>query len=89
MNWFTGVVLYVLIWWTALFAVLPFGTRTVAEADPKSGWRGTPERPRLLMKVIATTIVATIIWGGAVALIESPYVSFRHGWWAMPEDAPH
>ena len=25
MNWFTGVVLYVLIWWTMLFAVLPSG----------------------------------------------------------------
>ena len=23
MNWFTGVVLYILIWWTVLFAVLP------------------------------------------------------------------
>ena len=33
MNWFTGVVLYVLIWWTALFAVLPIGTRPVEDAD--------------------------------------------------------
>ena len=27
MDWFTACVLYALIWWTVLFAVLPFGTR--------------------------------------------------------------
>ena len=48
MNWFTGVVLYVLIWWTALFAVLPFGTRPVADPDGATGWRGAPERPYML-----------------------------------------
>ena len=36
MNWFTGVVLYALIWWTVLFAVLPFGTRPEPEADALS-----------------------------------------------------
>ena len=50
MNWFTGVVLFVIIWWTALFAVLPIGTRPVAQADNKSGWRGAPEQPRILRK---------------------------------------
>ena len=60
MNWFTGIVLFVIIWWTALFAVLPIGTRPVSQADEASGWRGAPERPRLMMKVIVTTIVACV-----------------------------
>ncbi len=56
MDWFTGIVLYVLIWWTTLFAVLPFGTKPVADADPTTGWRGAPERAvHLPRKVIATT----------------------------------
>ena len=46
MNWFTGVVLFVMIWWTALFAVLPIGTKPMVQPDDKSGWRGAPERPR-------------------------------------------
>ena len=29
MNWFTGIVLYTLIWWIVLFAVLPIGTHPV------------------------------------------------------------
>jgi predicted secreted protein len=86
MNWFTGVVLFVIIWWTALFAVLPFGTRPVTQADDTSGWRGAPERPRLLMKVIVTTIVTCFLWTGSYLLIRSDYISFRHGFFAEPED---
>jgi predicted secreted protein len=86
MTWFTGVVLYVLIWWVVLFAVLPFGTRPVADADPTSGWRGAPERPRLLRKAVITTLVACVIWGLAYALITSGWVSFRSGWLAMPDN---
>ena len=70
-NWFTGVVLYVLIWWTVLFAVLPIGTRPVRSADEQTGWRGAPEQPRLLMKVIVTTLVAGVVWFGAWLLITS------------------
>ena len=45
MNWFTGCVLYILIWWVTLFAVLPIGTQAVERPDEVSGWRGAPARP--------------------------------------------
>jgi predicted secreted protein len=86
MNWFTGAILFVCIWWTALFAVLPIGTKPVAQADDKSGWRGAPEQPRLLRKVIVTTIVAIFLWTGSYLLIRSDYVSFRHGFFAEPDN---
>jgi predicted secreted protein len=86
MNWFTGVVLYVLIWWTVLFAVLPLGTRPVEDPDNATGWRGAPEQPQLLRKVVITTLVAAVVWFCAWLLITSPYVSFRHGWFAAPRD---
>jgi predicted secreted protein len=75
----------VLIWWTVLFAVLPFGTRPVSEADPETGWRGVPERPHMLRKVIATTLLAGVVWTGAYVLISSDWLSFRHGFLAMPD----
>jgi predicted secreted protein len=84
MNWFTGVVLYVLIWWTVLFAVLPFGTRPVADADTTTGWRGAPAQPRMLRKVIATTLVAAVVWAICYALIASDWLSFRTGFLALP-----
>jgi predicted secreted protein len=86
MNWFTGLVLYVLIWWTVLFAVLPFGTRPITEADEHTGWRGAPENPRLGIKLVATTLVAGVIWAGAYVLITGPWLSFRHGWLALPQE---
>jgi predicted secreted protein len=85
MNWFTGLVLYILIWWTALFVVLPIGTRPVQGADAQTGWRGTPERPMMLRKVIATTVLAVVLWGGCYALISSDLISFRHGMFASPD----
>ncbi len=84
MNWFTGVVLYALIWWTVLFAVLPFGARPRSEPDPNTGWRGAPERPRLLRIALMTTLVAALVWLLAFLLVESPYLSFRNGWLAIP-----
>jgi predicted secreted protein len=86
MNWFTGSLLYVLIWWVALFAVLPIGTHSVQQPDEISGWRGTPAHPRLWMKVGVTTIVAAVIWLGVFALIESNWISFREGYFAAPKD---
>lgn len=87
MTWFTGTVVYLLVWWTVLFAVLPFGTRPDTEGSPESGgWRGAPERPLLLRKVIATTLVSLVIWAGIFAIVESDMLSFRSGWLALPAD---
>lgn len=86
MGWFTGLVVYLLIWWTVLFAVLPIGVRPAADADPHSGWAGAPENPRMLMKVAITTLIAAVIWVGADLLISSDYMSFRHGMFAAPQD---
>ena len=87
MSWFSGIVVYLLIWWVALFAVLPIGAQPDPEADPAAGgWRGVPRRPQMLRKVVITTLVATVIWLGVEALIASDWLSFRSGWLAMPED---
>ncbi len=84
-NWFTAFILYVLIWWTALFAVLPIGTRPVADADPATGWRGAPEHARMGRKLLITTIVTTLIWGVFMAIDMSGWISFRSGWLALPD----
>jgi predicted secreted protein len=84
MNWFTAVVLYVLIWWVALFAVLPFGVRPAPEADSVTGWRGAPARPRMGRTVLVTTLVAAALWGIAYTLITSDWISFRSGFLALP-----
>ncbi len=86
MNWFTAFVLFVLIWWTVLFAVLPFGTKPVAEADTHTGWRGAPANPHIGRKLLTTTLISLLIWGGSLAVIRSDWVSFRHGVLALPDE---
>lgn len=86
MSPFTGIIVYLLIWWTVLFAVLPLGVRPEPEADPEAGgWRGVPQRPLLMRKLAITTLVSALIWIGAYMLITSDWLSFRSGWLAMPE----
>ncbi|QXM24644.1 DUF1467 family protein [Elioraea tepida] len=77
MTWFTGLIVYILIWWLALFAVLPFWTRPVVDPDRPEHFRGAPERPLLLRKVVVTSLVAAVIWLGVWAVIESEWLSFR------------
>jgi predicted secreted protein len=85
-NRVTGVAMYIMIWWIVLFAVLPFGTRPMADADAATGWRGAPEKPRMWRKALITTLVAAVVWGLFYVIIRSDWLSFRHGWLAMPED---
>ena len=86
MNWFTGLVLYILIWWVTLFAILPIGTHAEVAPDETSGWRGAPTAPKLWKKVGITTLVAGLVWLLAFGVIESDWVSFRHGFFALPKD---
>ena len=86
MNWFNGLVLFVLIWWTVLFAVLPLGTKPVDPPDEHTGWRGAPEQARIGRKLLITTAVTALIWCVCAGVILSGLVSFRTGWLAMPQD---
>jgi predicted secreted protein len=80
----SGIVLFTLIWWLVLFAVLPFGTRPRdSDTSTEGGWRGVPERPLLWRKVLATTLVTAVLWLGAYALVESGWFSFHDGGWPV------
>ncbi len=79
MNWFSGVVLYIMIWMVTLFAVLPIGTQPRPDADGATGWRGAPSQARMWRKVLITTIVAAILFAAAFVAIQEDWLSFRHG----------
>lgn len=65
----TGIIVFLLIWWTALFTVLPFGHKRDQD--------GTPIRANMKKKLIWTTILSAIIWGVVFVLIEADIISFR------------
>jgi predicted secreted protein len=76
MGWATGVMVYLVIWWTVLFCVLPLGVRRVQ--NPGRGEeRGAPERPQLLRKAAITSVVAAVLWMGLFLLHQTDVFSFR------------
>lgn len=65
MNWFSAIIIYLTIWWTVLFAVLPLGTTTYHEAGvapPRGCDPGAPMDPKLKKKFITTTWVSAIVF---------------------------
>ena len=77
MNWFTGILVFVMIWWVVLFAVLPWGVRVPDEQETGHA-TSAPSRPQLGRKALITTAIAVAFWLVAYYLIESDLISFRN-----------
>ncbi|MGH6948958.1 MAG: DUF1467 family protein [Kiloniellales bacterium] len=61
MNWFTGILLYTIVWWVVIFAVLPWGVRR--EENPQPGHAdGAPKNPMLARKIAITSAISAVIW---------------------------
>lgn len=69
MDWFTGIIVFILIWWTAIFTVLPFGL--------KRDEKGIPNDPNMKRKVLMITALSAVLWVLIYLLIEADIISFR------------
>ena len=61
----TGAAIYLTIWWTVLFAVLPLGVTSHAEAGidkGDGGDPGAPVDPKLKRKFFTTTWVSAVLF---------------------------
>lgn len=76
MDWFSGIVVFLCIWWTALFAVLPWGIRHSKEKEAHIG-PGAPENPDIKKKFLMTTLVSAVLWVGVYLAIEANLINFR------------
>lgn len=72
----SGIVVYMVIWWTVLFAVLPIGVRRASEPG-RGEERGAPERPDLKRKAVITSLVAAVLWLAFYAFYAADLFSFR------------
>jgi predicted secreted protein len=67
-----AIAIYVVIWWTVLFAILPIGVTSYAEAGIKvtdGGDPGAPVDPKLKRKVFTTTWISALILAALLAAI--------------------
>ncbi len=76
MTWFTGAMVYVIIWWLVLFLVLPWGVHVPDEHEPGHA-TSAPAKPMMWRKVLITTLIASVFWGIAYWLIESELLTLR------------
>ena len=66
-----GTALFFVIWWTVLFAVLPFGARSQAETGEVAAGTepGAPAAPALREKAIWTSLVSACVLVAAAAIM--------------------
>jgi predicted secreted protein len=59
-----AISMYIVIWWIVLFAMLPIGVRPQEEEGEVSPGtaESAPHMPRLLPKMIATTVIASVLF---------------------------
>jgi predicted secreted protein len=76
MTWFTGVMVYVVIWWMVLLTVLPWGVKVPENPDPGHA-TSAPQNPMMWRKALITTLIAAVLWGIAYWLIESEWLTLR------------
>ena len=76
MGWIAGIFSYAIIWWTVLFAVLPWGVRRQESPEPGHD-HGAPERPMMWRKALATTLISAVVWVVVYFLVTTDYVRFR------------
>jgi len=78
MSWYTGLATYAIIWWLVMFMVLPWGVRRIDPDDMQEGDDpGAPEKPRLWLKAVITTVAAGVIFALVYLIVESGVISFR------------
>lgn len=79
MNWASGIVEFIVIWWLVFFMTLPFGVKPPHEVGEVAGpghSDGAPVKHMLRLKVCITTAIAVVLWGIAYYLITSELLSF-------------
>lgn len=85
MNLFTSIIVFLMIFWTVLFAVLPWGNR--APDTPEKGMAGSaPANPRIKQKFVITFGISVLLWIIVAILVELQIIDFYEISRAMIEE---
>ena len=74
MDFVSGLVVYLLLWWWVFLMSLPFGVRT--EAQPEAGHApSAPSQPYLWRKIAASAVIAAILCAIVNMVISSGWIT--------------
>lgn len=81
MNVFTGIIVYIVIWWLVFLMALPFGVKSQSEdGQVEEGTEpGAPMRPLIWKKMLVTTGVSVLAWGLVYIAIDSALIPLDMG----------
>ncbi len=80
MNFVSAFVVFIMIWWTVIFCVLPIGLSTTQEEAEEGEYLapGAPKEFNLKKKLLITTIISIVLWGIVYMVISSDIIDFRN-----------
>lgn len=75
MNLFTSIIVFLMVFWTALFLVLPWG---IQPDDNKEAGNmgGAPKHARMKKKFLITFVLSVVIWCVIYVLIDMEVIDF-------------
>jgi predicted secreted protein len=76
MEFFSAAVVFIIVWWLVLFMVLPFGASPPEEIEPGTE-PGAPGKPRMVVKLAVTTLIALCLTALIVWVIQSGFIRLR------------
>ena len=76
MDFVSGLVVYILLWWWVFLMSLPFGFRPAAEIEQGHA-TSAPAKPMLWRKMAASTLIAAALFAVVYLVIRSGVISFQ------------
>ena len=72
-----SLIIFVLIWWIIFFSLLPIDVDRKHKEMVEGADKGSPENPKIIKKIIYTTIITSIIFIGIFTLVKYDYLILR------------
>jgi len=75
----TGLaIIFIIIWWTVFFAILPIDVNRAKIIKIEGEDPGSPENPKMLKKFLYCTCITTVIFTIIFLLIKFEYLNLRN-----------
>jgi len=75
----TGLaIIFIIIWWTVFFAILPIDVNRAKIVKIEGEDPGSPENPKMIKKFIYCTGITTVIFTIIFLLIKFEYLNLRN-----------
>ena len=72
-----SLIIFVLIWWIIFFSLLPIDVDRKHKEMVEGVDKGSPENPKIIKKIIYTTVITLIIYIGIFMLVKYDYLNLR------------